>query len=148
MTPLDIDLSLVDDALIEGPEDFTIDLTNAVSSTGAAISVNTTADSVTTTINDTQGPGGDAEGPAEFSITGPAAGDEGTNASYEVALSGAFGAGENASVDITLTDIDTNSDDYGVFLDAVQAAVDAYACLLYTSPSPRDKRQARMPSSA
>ena len=25
---------------------------------------------------------------------------------------------------------------------------DAYSCLLYTSPSPRDKRQSRMPSSA
>ena len=25
---------------------------------------------------------------------------------------------------------------------------DVYACLLYTSPSPRDKRQSRMPSSA
>ena len=24
----------------------------------------------------------------------------------------------------------------------------SYACLLYTSPSPRDKRQSRMPSSA
>ena len=28
------------------------------------------------------------------------------------------------------------------------AAVDGYGCLLYTSPSPRDKRQSRMPSSA
>ena len=26
--------------------------------------------------------------------------------------------------------------------------IDAYTCLLYTSPSPRDKRQSRMPSSA
>ena len=26
--------------------------------------------------------------------------------------------------------------------------VDLHACLLYTSPSPRDKRQSRMPSSA
>ena len=26
--------------------------------------------------------------------------------------------------------------------------VEVYACLLYTSPSPRDKRQSRMPSSA
>ena len=26
--------------------------------------------------------------------------------------------------------------------------LDIYACLLYTSPSPRDKRQSRMPSSA
>ena len=28
------------------------------------------------------------------------------------------------------------------------ADVQAYGCLLYTSPSPRDKRQSRMPSSA
>ena len=27
-------------------------------------------------------------------------------------------------------------------------AVESYSCLLYTSPSPRDKRQSRMPSSA
>ena len=26
--------------------------------------------------------------------------------------------------------------------------LDIYVCLLYTSPSPRDKRQSRMPSSA
>ena len=30
----------------------------------------------------------------------------------------------------------------------VQDATDLYGCLLYTSPSPRDKRQSRMPSSA
>ena len=30
----------------------------------------------------------------------------------------------------------------------LQALVLAHACLLYTSPSPRDKRQSRMPSSA
>ena len=29
-----------------------------------------------------------------------------------------------------------------------QNLIAAYACLLYTSPSPRDKRQSRMPSSA
>ena len=29
-----------------------------------------------------------------------------------------------------------------------QTGVDLIACLLYTSPSPRDKRQSRMPSSA
>ena len=28
------------------------------------------------------------------------------------------------------------------------AKLPAYTCLLYTSPSPRDKRQSRMPSSA
>ena len=31
---------------------------------------------------------------------------------------------------------------------ALQKAGDYYVCLLYTSPSPRDKRQSRMPSSA
>ena len=31
---------------------------------------------------------------------------------------------------------------------AAQVAAHCFACLLYTSPSPRDKRQARMPSSA
>ena len=30
----------------------------------------------------------------------------------------------------------------------IDAAGGVYACLLYTSPSPRDKRQSRMPSSA
>ena len=30
----------------------------------------------------------------------------------------------------------------------VEAEAQNYACLLYTSPSPRDKRQSRMPSSA
>ena len=32
--------------------------------------------------------------------------------------------------------------------DDLIAAVPGLACLLYTSPSPRDKRQSRMPSSA
>ena len=31
---------------------------------------------------------------------------------------------------------------------AETVAEDAWGCLLYTSPSPRDKRQSRMPSSA
>ena len=35
-----------------------------------------------------------------------------------------------------------------MILDGVAGAVAANTCLLYTSPSPRDKRQSRMPSSA
>ena len=34
------------------------------------------------------------------------------------------------------------------FVDAHQGDYHCYVCLLYTSPSPRDKRQSRMPSSA
>ena len=37
---------------------------------------------------------------------------------------------------------------YGVGFDDIVRAVEANNCLLYTSPSPRDKRQSRMPSSA
>ena len=37
---------------------------------------------------------------------------------------------------------------YGGHEACVQALLRAKACLLYTSPSPRDKRQSRMPSSA
>ena len=33
-------------------------------------------------------------------------------------------------------------------VDAVERGKTSYGCLLYTSPSPRDKRQSRMPSSA
>ena len=33
-------------------------------------------------------------------------------------------------------------------LELVIEKVNSYFCLLYTSPSPRDKRQSRMPSSA
>ena len=29
-----------------------------------------------------------------------------------------------------------------------KSVINSYCCLLYTSPSPRDKRQSRMPSSA
>ena len=124
MSDLVIDLPLTDDALIEGIEDFSLDLTNPTSGTGLTVTIEAAANSVVTTINDTQGPGGAVDGPAEWSVTGPASSDEGTAPRYTVALSGAFGAGEDAAVAIDLTDIDTNSSDY--------------ACLLYTSPSPRD----------
>ena len=127
MTDLVIDLSLSDDTLLEGPQDYSVGLSNSGSATGAAISIDATATSVTTTINDTQGIGGIADGPAEWSISGPVAGDEGGVGTYTVELSGAFGVGEDASVNITLTDIDTGSSDYAAYTAAVQTAVSAYA---------------------
>ena len=38
--------------------------------------------------------------------------------------------------------------DYEFCLKTEHARADVEGCLLYTSPSPRDKRQSRMPSSA
>ena len=37
---------------------------------------------------------------------------------------------------------------YGKEGDTLVLDIDSKTCLLYTSPSPRDKRQSRMPSSA
>ena len=127
MTDLIIDLLLTDDTLIEGPEDFSLDLTNPTSNTGLTVTIATAANSVTTTINDTQGPGGGADGPGEWSVTGPASGDEGSTPQYTVSLSGNFGSGEDASVEISLTDIDTGSSDYASLSAAVQTAVTAYS---------------------
>ena len=41
-----------------------------------------------------------------------------------------------------------DASDADVAVDAENGGNDAECCLLYTSPSPRDKRQSRMPSSA
>ena len=133
------------------------------------------------------------------------AGDEGSTIQYSIALTQSFGAGESATVDLTLSDVDTNSSDYADFVTAVNDAIAAYTgpgmltfdgttltftadadgdmmtgltidldltndafvegtetftvdlsnptsptgvCLLYTSPSPRDRQKSRMPSSA
>ena len=87
MTPLVIDLDLVDDTLIEGDEDFSVVLTNPTSPTGSSVVIGGDS-SVTTTIHDTQGPGGQIDGPGEFSISGDVSVDEGGNAEYQIDLSG------------------------------------------------------------
>ena len=122
-----IDLPLTDDVLIEGVEDYSLDLSNPTSGTGLTVTISSTADSVTTTITDTQGPNGSVDGPGEWSVSGPASSDEGSIPQYALSLSGAFGAGEDATVDIALADISTNSGDYANFTAAVQASVLAYA---------------------
>ena len=56
-------------------------------------------------------------------------------------------------VDVLFThDIHSHLDSFSTIVDGQQKEVGGFAkiktCLLYTSPSPRDKRQSRMPSSA
>ena len=53
------------------------------------------------------------------------------------------------------SDLESLSDDFssddsclGDIIDEEGNEIDISSCLLYTSPSPRDKRQSRMPSSA
>ena len=212
MTPLVIQLEITDDALIEGPEDFAVTLSNPTSTTGVDTQITDEADQIVVVIDDTQGPGGPIDGPAQWSITGPTQQNEGTTATYTVQLDGVFQADEVVTVELAITDIDTDSDDYGDIVAAIQAAIagnpavsfdtnntdsntsigtltytapadgaslppitidlpitadttaeadetfvfqlgnpsstSGVTCLLYTSPSPRDKRQSRMPSSA
>ena len=55
LPPIVIDLGIVDDAFVEGPEQFSIGLSNAGSTTGADTIVSATDNLVTTEINDTDG---------------------------------------------------------------------------------------------
>ena len=106
MTDLTVTLPITNDAFIEGSEDFRFDLSNATSSTAAPISIGNAT--VTTTIDDTQTPGGTADGPGQWNIAGSTSVDEGADASYTVSLSGAFGAGEIVTVNLNLNDLGTN----------------------------------------
>ena len=64
---------------------------------------------------------------ANWTITGDATVVEGADASYTVSLNGFIGNGENASVELSLADIDTAIDDRGDLSTAIAAAVSAYA---------------------
>ena len=70
-----------------------------------------------------------------------------SNISFQTSGSISFGdAGENISGDGTKLNIASSND---ITLDAANEIIfDAGACLLYTSPSPRDNGRSRMPSSA
>mgnify|MGYP003316707036 CR=1 FL=1 len=44
--------------------------------------------------------------------------------------------------------LDIKAFQYDIVCNGIELSSGAISCLLYTSPSPRDKRQSRMPSSA
>ena len=182
MNDLVIDLDLTDDGFLEGPEVFELVLSNAGSSTGASVEVDPTGGTLATTIHDAQDPNspaggsGSVTGPGQWSVSGPGEGNEGSATQFTVSLSGAYGEGEVLTVDLGLTDIDTNSSDYADLVAAIQSVVDGNpdvtfdpvtGTLTYTSPAdgasmndlvidlslihisePRDQRGSRMPSSA
>ena len=60
----------------------------------------------------------------------------------EIKVVGVGGGGGNAVRHMMQSDID------GVDFICANTDAQSLSCLLYTSPSPRDKRQSRMPSSA
>ncbi|MEM1040019.1 MAG: Ig-like domain-containing protein, partial [Pseudomonadota bacterium] len=59
----------------------------------------------------------------EWSVTGVATTAEGTDASFDIVLTGGVPAGQTVSVDLALADIDTTSGDYGDLAAAVTSSV-------------------------
>ncbi len=64
-------------------------------------------------------------GAAEWSITGDVGVAEGGTANYTLSLVSTLSVGGTATVDLALTDIDTDATDYASFVDAVNAAIAA-----------------------
>ena len=121
-----VDLAAVDDSLLEGPESYQVSIANASTADGLVVAIDPLQDTVSTVINDTAGDGGPAEPGAVWSIVGDFSVSESGAANYRINLSGVLQAGEEAAVQLTLTDVDTSSSDYQSFDAAVAAAVTAY----------------------
>jgi len=143
MAAVSFDLPIIDDEMIEGPEDYQVVLSTPGSTTGISPSLSA-SDSVTTTIEDTRGDGGTGEGPAQWSVSGSGSVDEGDSAQYTVSLSGQYQAGEVISVELNLTDSGTSSSDYADLATAISTAIAgnpdvtfdaATGRLSYTAPS-------------
>ena len=90
------------------------------------------------------GPSGSETEPGQWSVSGSGEGNEGSATQFTVSLSGAYGEGEVLTVDLGLTDIDTNSSDYADLVAAIQSAVAdnpnvtfdlVTGTLTYTSPA-------------
>ena len=127
MGNLVIDLTAVNDTLVEGYESYTVALASPTSTTGSSIALDGANASVTTTIidNDT----------ATWSITGETSVTEdpavNPTASYTVNLGGTLQSGEDASIVLSLTNNSTDRTGLDLateaqFDTAVQTAVNAY----------------------
>ena len=126
MADLCVDLSAVDDSLVEGSERFQVIISNPSSVGGLLTGVDAAQSLVTTTINDTIGDGGPTE-QAIWSLGVDQTVPEGSPGAYVLSLSGVLQAGETVTVDLGLSDLDTTSTDYASFDAAVASAVAAYA---------------------
>jgi len=116
-TSTTIDVTTLDDGLVEGTEDLNVTLTGIVSG-DPSITIGGTSNATINLLDN------DA---ASWTISGDASVTEAANASYTVALSGTFQNGEDASVNLLIANVDTTSSDYADFDTAVTSAVGNYA---------------------
>ena len=68
-----------------------------------------------------------------------------------IVTGGGSGIGRSTAIELAkqgVTVVIADRDEYGADKTCGSILQDGGDCLLYTSPSPRDKRQSRMPSSA
>ncbi len=112
-----ISVPVADDSLVEGTETVSVSLTGIASGDPEVTIGGTSSAAINVLDNDS----------ASWTISGDASVSEGANASYDVVLSGTFQAGEDASVELALADVDTTSSDYADFNVAVASAVAAYS---------------------
>ena len=118
-TTATITIDVTDDTEIESIENVTVTLNTITAGHAGSISIEPLNSSDTFTITDNDS--------GQWNISGPLFADEGTTAQYTISLSGNYGAGETATVDINLSDITTSSSDYADVIAAVQAAAGAHA---------------------
>ena len=128
-----ITVPIIDDTIIEATENLLINLSN-LSTT--LIGINDAQATINITDNDNAAAG---DGVSFTNLTvseteGNTAADN-RELTFEVTYTGDIPVGETISIDFA-----TNT--------GTADATDFTACLLYTSPSPRDQRGSRMPSSA
>ena len=118
MGDLCIELTAVDDTIVEGSEDYTVSIADPGTTTGSGIAISGPTTVVTTiTDNDV----------ATWFITGDTSVNEGAAAEYTIGLAGDLQAGEVVAVDVKISDLDTVSSDYGIFNDAIIVAVANYS---------------------
>ena len=129
---LRFNLPIIDDAFVEGDERFRIDLINPESSTGINIGLNPFADRTTTLIGSLFG-GNLVDDRATWSLTGDASVDEGGTASYTLDLDEVVQVDEVLTIELTFTDLETNSDDHANFVAAVTAAIGSRTDLSFDS---------------
>ena len=115
---VNLDVTVIDDALIEGVEDVTVTLTS-ITSGDPQIAIDTAADVDTVVIAD--------DDAAVFSLTGVTTVNEGADAAYDLTLTGTLQSGETASVDLSIVDNTTTPSDHASFGAAVAAAVASYS---------------------
>ncbi|MFT6556759.1 FecR domain-containing protein [Sneathiella sp.] len=117
VSSLDFTVDALVDGLVEGTESFSVSLTGSASETGVATEVDTDNNVIQTSVTNID--------PAfiTFSLTtDQEIVSEGSFANYSLTYSGTMPPEETVSVDVTLTDIDTDTQDYGDLLAALATA--------------------------